>query len=46
MLTRETVAELLLGIYNQELYDKKQRKEAIDKELINLSQEIKAIKNS
>lgn len=44
MLTRETVAELLLGIYNQELYDKKQRKEAIDKELINLSQEIKAIK--
>lgn len=44
MLTRETIAELLLGIYNQELYDKKQRKEFIDKELANLSQEIKAIK--
>ena len=41
MLTRETVAELLLGIYNQELYDKKQRKEAIDKELTKVSHPLK-----
>jgi len=44
MLTRETVAELLLGIYNQELYDKKQRKDIIDKDLTNVTQEIKSIK--
>ena len=30
-LTRETVADLLLGVYNQELYDKKQRKVDADK---------------
>lgn len=43
-LTRETVAELLLGIYSQELYDKKQRKDAIEKELLTTTQELKAIK--
>lgn len=31
MLTRETVAELLLGIYNQELYDKNKEKRLLIK---------------
>lgn len=44
MLTRETVAELLLGIYSQELYDKKQRRDIIEKDLGVIAQEIKAIK--
>jgi DNA repair exonuclease SbcCD ATPase subunit len=43
-LTRETVADLLLGVYNQELYDKKQRKVDADKELDDTKREIKVIK--
>lgn len=43
-LTRETVADLLLGVYNQELYDKKQRKVEADKELDDTKREIKVIK--
>ncbi|CAL2061998.1 AAA family ATPase [Tenacibaculum sp. 190524A05c] len=43
-LTRETVADLLLGVYRQELYDKKQRKVDADKELDNTKREIKVIK--
>lgn len=43
-LTRETVADLLLGIYNQELYDKKIRKDEVDRELEDVTQEIKAIR--
>lgn len=43
-LTRETVADLLIGVYNQDLYDRKQRKIAIDKELDEIKAEIKAIK--
>ena len=39
-----TVAELLLGIYSQELYDKKQRRDIIEKDLGVIAQEIKAIK--
>ncbi|NDV84799.1 hypothetical protein D0T87_22895 [Bacteroides sp. 51] len=44
VLTRETVAELLLGVYSQDLYEKRQRKDAVIKELGNVEQEIKAIK--
>lgn len=43
-LTRETVADLLLGVYRQELYDKKQRKVEADKELDETKREIKVIK--
>lgn len=43
-LTRETVSDLLLGIYSQELYDKKIRKDEIEKELETTIQEIKAIR--
>lgn len=43
-LTRETVADLLLGVYRQELYDKKQRKVEADKELEDTKREIKVIK--
>ncbi len=43
-LTRETVAELLLGVYNQELYDCKQAKVDIEKQLDEIKQEIKVIK--
>lgn len=43
-LTRETVADLLLGVYRQELYDKKQRKVEAEKELENIKREIKVIK--
>lgn len=43
-LTRETVADLLLGVYNQELYDKKQRKVEAEKELEDTKREIKVIK--
>ena len=43
-LTRETVADLLLGVYRQELYDKKQRKVEADKELEDIKREIKVIK--
>ncbi|SNR74239.1 AAA domain-containing protein [Maribacter sedimenticola] len=43
-LTRETTADLLLGVYRQELYDKKQRKVEADKELEDTKREIKVIK--
>lgn len=43
-LTRETVADLLLGVYRQELYDKKQRKVEADKKLDETKREIKVIK--
>lgn len=43
-LTRETVADLLLGVYDQELYDKKQRKVEADRELDDTKREIKVIK--
>jgi len=43
-LTRETISDLLLGVYSQELYDKKQRKIEVDKELDNIKKEIKVIK--
>lgn len=43
-LTRETAADLLLGVYRQELYDKKQRKVEADKELEDTKREIKVIK--
>ncbi len=41
-LTRETVSELLLGIYNEELYDKKKRLNVAEKELSNIKSELKA----
>ncbi len=43
-LTRETVSDLLLGVYNQELYGKKQRKIEVEKELDNVASEIRVIK--
>jgi hypothetical protein len=43
-LTRETVADLLLGAYSQELYDKKQRKVYAEKEFEDIKREIKVIK--
>lgn len=43
-LTRETVADLLLGVYNQNLYDKKQRKVEVDKELDSIGNEVRVIK--
>jgi len=43
-LTRETVSDLLLGVYNQELYDKKQRKNDVEKELDDIKKEIRVIK--
>lgn len=41
-LTRETVSDLLLGVYNEELYEKKKRLIEAEKELENLKSEIKA----
>lgn len=43
IVTRETVADLLLGVYNQDLYEKKQRNDFVEKEIYRLSQEIRAI---
>lgn len=43
-LTRETVSDLLLGVYNQELYDSKQRVVDATNELENVRREIKVIK--
>ncbi|KAA6307346.1 hypothetical protein EZS27_040984 [termite gut metagenome] len=42
-LTRETVSDLLLGVYNEELYEKKKRLISAEKELDNTKSEIKAI---
>jgi len=41
-LTRETVSDLLLGVYNEELYDKKKRLIVAEKELDELKSEIRA----
>src|SRR5690606_29512933 len=43
-LTRETVSDLLLGVYNQELYDKKQRLVTVGNELDDVKKEIKVIR--
>ena len=43
-LTRETVADLLLGVYSQELYDKQQDLEESKKEFETLKSEINVIK--
>ncbi|HLS38653.1 MAG TPA: hypothetical protein VK023_10310 [Sphingobacterium bovisgrunnientis] len=43
-LTRETVSDLLLGVYNQDLYDAKTRKVEADKEFDDVKREIKVIK--
>ncbi len=42
--TRETVSDLLLGVYNQELYDSKQRKVEVDRELDDVRREIRVIR--
>lgn len=42
--TRETISELLLGVYNQELYDNKQRKIEVDRCLDEIKRERKVIK--
>lgn len=41
-LTRETVSDLLLGVYNEELYENKKRLIVAEKELDNIKSEIKA----
>lgn len=41
-LTRETVADLLLGVYNEELYDNKKRLIYAEKEFENVKSELKA----
>jgi len=41
-LTRETVSDLLLGVYNEELYEKKKRLIVAEKELTGIKSEIKA----
>lgn len=43
-LTRQTVADLLLGVYSQELYDKQQDLETSKKEFESLKSEINVIK--
>ncbi|MBF7093413.1 hypothetical protein IUY40_17905 [Flavobacterium sp. ALJ2] len=43
-LTRETVSDLLLGVYNQKLYDSKKRLDIASKELDNVKSEIKITK--
>lgn len=40
-ITRETVSDLLLGVYNQDLYDKKKRETVVEKDLENIKREIK-----
>ncbi len=44
-LTRETISDLLLGVYNEELYEKKRRLIAAEKEFENVKSEIKATSN-
>lgn len=41
-LTRETVSDLLLGVYNEELYENKKRLISAEKEFENIKSEIKA----
>lgn len=43
-LTRETVADLLLGVYNEELYENKKRLVSAERELNDIKSEIKAAK--
>lgn len=43
-LTRETVADLLLGVYNQDLYDSKQRLIEVNNELDDTKKEIRVIR--
>lgn len=43
-ITRETVSDLLLGVYNQNLYDSKRRLDVAQKELDNTKSEIKITK--
>lgn len=43
-LTRETVSDLLLGVYNQDLYDFQQRLIEVDRELSEINKELKVIK--
>lgn len=43
-ITRETVSDLLLGVYDQNLYDNKRRFEDANKELDNIKSEIKITK--
>ncbi|KGO84776.1 hypothetical protein Q765_19910 [Flavobacterium rivuli WB 3.3-2 = DSM 21788] len=43
-LIRETVSDLLLGVYNQNLYDAKTRKVEAEKEFDDVKKEIKVIK--
>lgn len=40
-ITRETVSDLLLGVYNQDLYDKKKRSVVAEKEFDNIKRELK-----
>ncbi len=40
-ITRETVSDLLLGVYNQELYDNKKRNVVVEKDLDSVKKEIK-----
>lgn len=40
-LIRETIAELLLGLYNEQLYDNKKRVQSAEKELKEISQELR-----
>lgn len=44
--TRETVADLLLGIFDEQLYDAKLRQKELETELSNVKSEIKALGNS
>lgn len=41
-LTRETVSDLLLGVYNEDLYENKKRLVVVEKEFENIKNEIKA----
>ncbi|KAA6303276.1 MAG: hypothetical protein EZS26_000531 [Candidatus Ordinivivax streblomastigis] len=43
-ITRETVSDLLLGVYNEDLYEKKRRLISAEKELDEIKSEIKATK--
>ena len=44
-LTRETVSDLLLGVYNEELYENKKRLLSAEKEFEGIKSEIKATSN-
>ncbi|MCB0278524.1 MAG: AAA family ATPase, partial [Calditrichaeota bacterium] len=43
-LTRETVSNLLLGVYDHEIYERKQRKIEVENELNDVKREIRALK--